>query len=139
MADIEKPQQSASGDWVLFDGKQKRRFAEKVDADTKRRQLNMASAIVILEKAILENVKTAQDLVDKMPKLMRVWQANNVDALMTATPAGELVAGSALTVERWAMLTELFEAFNAWLATDLPGCGIAPALIVSIYDGEVVA
>lgn len=99
----------------------------------------MASAIVTLEKAMLDNVEKAQALMDGLPKLKRIWTANNVDALIVATPLGELVPGSALSVERWAMLAELFDAFGTWLETPLPGCGIAPALIVSIQDGEVVA
>jgi dsDNA-binding SOS-regulon protein len=139
MADIGEPQQSASGDWVLFDGKQKRRFTEKADAEIVKRRLNMASAIALLEKAMLDNVEKAQGLMDGLPKLKRIWTANNVDALITATLPGELVPGSALTVERWAMLAELFDAFGTWLETALPGCGIAPALIVSIQDGEVAA
>jgi hypothetical protein len=138
MAEIGPPQQDALGKWVLFDGKQKRRFAEQADANIMRRRLNMANPVQTIEKLMLDNVATVQKLLDGLVTPVRKWDANDMSGILAVTPDGACPTGSVLTKEEWFALAACFESFALWLRTPLEGIGMTPEMIVSREYGEAV-
>lgn len=84
--------------------------------------------IAELEQEAATGLAAIQSLIDGMARQRRLYIANGMrDAIADInTP----IPGN-LTRARWAEIQEAFDAFEAWLATPLPGCGQTPIVIVS--------
>lgn len=77
----------------------------------------------------------AQDIIDATARPRRLGQANDIPAIIAATPDGEEVGDSGLTRERAAAINALWEDFERWLATPLENAGsLSPIQILSMRD-----
>jgi hypothetical protein len=81
-----------------------------------------------LEKEAAASLTAFQGLVDSMARQRRLWLANG---MREALAAGAVPEGGTFSLKRWAEIEEAFNALELWMATPLPGCSVAPIVIVS--------
>ena len=80
-----------------------------------------------LEQEAGASLRAVQNLIDGMARQRRLYIANG---MREAIAAGADVGGT-FSLARWREIQETFDAFDTWLATPLPTCGVAPIVVVS--------
>lgn len=80
-----------------------------------------------LEQEAGASLRAVQNLIDGMARQRRLYIANG---MREAIAAGADVGGT-FSLARWREIQETFDAFETWLATPLPTCGVAPIVVVS--------
>jgi hypothetical protein len=85
----------------------------------------------MLTAAILDQ---AQTLIDNFSRVRRVAGYNDLDALIDATEAGQVVGDSQLTKEQAVTVRAILASFGAWLETPLPDTP-APGLSITPIAG----
>ena len=80
-----------------------------------------------LEQEAGSSLRAVQNLIDGMARQRRLYIANG---MREAIAAGADVGGT-FSLARWREIQETFDAFETWLATPLPACGVAPIVVVS--------
>lgn len=80
-----------------------------------------------LEQEAGASLRAVQNLIDGMARQRRLYIANG---MREAIAAGADVGGT-FSLARWREIQETFDAFETWLATPLPACGVAPIVVVS--------
>lgn len=81
-----------------------------------------------LEKEAAASLTMFQGLVDSMARQRRLWLANGMRERLSV---GAVPPGGTFSLMRWAEIEEAFNALESWMATPLPGCKVAPIVIVS--------
>lgn len=84
--------------------------------------------IAELEQEAASGLTAIQSLIDGMARQRRLYIANGMREAVADpnTP----IAGT-FSRARWAEIQEAFDAFEVWLATPLPTCGVPPLVVVS--------
>ena len=80
-----------------------------------------------LEQEAGASLRAVQNLIDGMARQRRLYIANG---MREAIAAGADVGGT-FSLARWREIQETFDAFETWLATPVPTCGVAPIVVVS--------
>ena len=80
-----------------------------------------------LEQEAGASLRAVQNLIDGMSRQRRLYTANG---MREAIAAGVEVGGT-FSLARWREIQEVFDAFEAWLATPLAGCKVPPIVVVS--------
>lgn len=86
-----------------------------------------ATLIDELEQEAGASLRAVQNLIDGMARQRRLYIANG---MREAIEAGADVGGT-YSLARWREIQETFDAFETWLSTPLPGCGVPPLVVVS--------
>jgi hypothetical protein len=80
-----------------------------------------------LEQEAAASLRAVQNLIDGMARQRRLYIANG---MRQAVAAGANVGGT-YSLARWREIQETFDAFEQWLQTPLPVCGLPPLVVVS--------
>lgn len=81
-----------------------------------------------LEAEAATGLTAIQSLIDGMARQRRLYIANG---MREAVANPDMPIGGTFTRARWLEIQEAFDAFEAWLSTPLPECGLPPLVIVS--------
>lgn len=93
-----------------------------------RERQRPATLIEELEAEAEAGMTAVQNLVDGMARQRRLYIANGMREVIAA---GMVPGGGAFSLLRWLEVQEAFDAFEQWLSTPLPGCGLPPIVIIS--------
>lgn len=125
MGDIRPPYQSATGDWIVFDGQTKHRFATEAEARLYYRRLQMDAAKEF-QKTLEEAGRAAEQLLMMVNKALFIANANDLSTQIANTPAGQPVGQSDWTPDVASMYLELARAFQTWINSPLSTSGVTP-------------
>ena len=81
-----------------------------------------------LEQEAAASLRAVQNLVDGMSRQRRLYLANG---MRQAVEAGIVPPGGTYSLARWREIQEVFDAFEQWLQTPMPGCKLPPLVVVS--------
>lgn len=84
--------------------------------------------IAELEAEAATGLTAIQSLIDGMARQRRLYIANG---MREAVADPNIPIGGTFSRARWLEIQEAFDAFEAWLSTPLPECGLPPLVIVS--------
>ena len=124
--------QSADGSWIVFDGIAKQRFADEQSAQQTYGRLQTMSAIQEFEGLMGEIGTHVEAMLPLIDKASGIFAVNQVQALIDATPVGEVVKDSARTAQALGVFVALLTAFITFAETPLAGVGLTPTQIMRL-------